>query len=118
MINQPRKTVSCCISASSLLCIAYIFISLNVYLDERFTDSNFGSRDRPKPRKNFLSDLKVPSSRVENALMSEMDPMATYFDSNAVTSSSIGPTVRPIKDEGIVYQLVLTLRKNILFKGL
>ena len=28
MINQPRKTVSCCISASSLLCIAYIFISL------------------------------------------------------------------------------------------
>ena len=28
MINQPRKTVSCCISASSLLCIAYIFIEV------------------------------------------------------------------------------------------
>jgi len=98
---QPRKLVSCCISASSLVCIAYIFISVNVYFDERFSDSSLVLKEKPIPRKFFLSDLKVPSSLASNDLNNEIDLPALNANSDEVKSTA-GQTVRPTENEGKV----------------
>ena len=70
---QPRRIISYCCSVASFVCVIYLIISVDLYSSENYLkpqenylkpqENSFGLR-RPKPKSNFLSEIKVPSNYI------------------------------------------------------
>jgi hypothetical protein len=90
MFPIPRKLVSCGISLSTLFCMAYVLISINIYFDKKLSDSNFVLKERPRPKSNFLSELKVSSSETDGAV--KQDFSATTVQQQDIRSKTTSQT--------------------------
>ena len=60
---QPRRIITYCFSVASFVCVVYLIISVDLYSSENYSKpkSKLLGLQRPKPKSNFLSEIKVPS---------------------------------------------------------
>jgi hypothetical protein len=60
---QPRRIITYCFSVASFVCVVYLIISVDLYSSDNYSKpkSKLLGLQRPKPKSNFLSEIKVPS---------------------------------------------------------
>ena len=60
---QPRRIITYCFSVASFVSVVYLIISVDLYSSENYSKPKLKllGLQRPKPKSNFLSEIKVPS---------------------------------------------------------